>query len=238
MSSKASGLVWDLECPKEYSEVSFRPSHKFVLLAYADHANHEGGNIWPAVKTISRKTGLDERTVQRLTNDLESIGLLVEDGKGPKGTNKWYLPYDDGGWHPAPLSPRRGDKDENSLGDIPSGDIPSGGTVPPELKEPEPLRDNKDKEAYLDFMQRLAPSVFHSNIEGWRKMRRRLECDDVVIICPSPLPQALDPSTPVSMKITGLSKKSNGSQFTEAAVFEDRYYRGFANMGLELEFTP
>jgi hypothetical protein len=139
MSNKAQALVWDLECPKTYGEIAFKPSHKYVLVAYADHADHHGKNIWPAVPTIAKKTGLDDRTVQRLTHDLETIGLLIEDGMGPRGTNKWKLPYSDGG---DKLSPRQfdgGDKNEIPSGDIPSGDIPSGDNLPPELKEPEPI---------------------------------------------------------------------------------------------------
>jgi hypothetical protein len=138
MSVKAMGLVWDLECPKDYSETAFRPSHKYALIAYADHADHAGKNIYPAVATIAKKTGLDERTIQRLTNDLEKIGLLVEDGQGPKRTNRWSLPYNERGDTLSPRQPATGDIDEKSSGDIPSGDIPSGDTLPPELNEPEP----------------------------------------------------------------------------------------------------
>lgn len=145
MSVKASGLVWDLECPKEYNGIMFRPSHKFVLAAYADHADHHGKNIWPSVPTIAKKTGFDERSVQRLTNDLQAMGLLVEDGQGPRGTNKWYLPYDEGGGRVSPRQAVTGDKSEDSLGDIPSGDIPSGDSVPPELKEQNPpLTETED----------------------------------------------------------------------------------------------
>lgn len=144
MSVKAMSLVWDLECPKEYGEVAFKPSHKYVLIAYADHADHNGKNIWPAVPTIARKTGLDDRTVQRLTGDLEAIGLLVEDGKGPRGTNKWYMPFNERGDKLTPLANCRGDKSEESLGDIPSGDIPSGDKLTPEVKEPEPINITKE----------------------------------------------------------------------------------------------
>jgi len=91
------GLVWDLDLPS---------NEKFILLAYADHADHEGRNIYPAVATIARKTGYSERSVQSLTRSLQERGLLVEDGKGPKGTNKWryasgggakFAPPSDGG---------------------------------------------------------------------------------------------------------------------------------------------
>lgn len=139
MSVKAMGLVWDLPCPKTYGEMMFKPSHKYVLIAYADHADHNGKNIYPAVPTIAKKTGLDDRTVQRLTHDLVVIGFLVGDGVGPRGTKKWHLPYNDGGDKLSPAANCQGDKNEDSLDDIPSGDIPSGDKLPPEFKEPEPL---------------------------------------------------------------------------------------------------
>lgn len=142
MSAKATGLVWDLPCPAKVNGNEFKPSHKYTLVAYADHADHNGKNIWPAIATIKSKTGLDERTVQRLTHDLQKMGLLLEDGKGPRGTNRWALPYNEGG---DKLTPPRGgavpgdnltgDKSNKSLGDIPSGDIPSGDKLTPELKE-------------------------------------------------------------------------------------------------------
>lgn len=83
MSVKAIGEVFDLDLPR---------NEKFVLLAYVDHADHNGGNIYPAVATIMRKTGYEERSVQTITRKLEQRGLLVPDGKGPKGTNKWKYP--------------------------------------------------------------------------------------------------------------------------------------------------
>jgi hypothetical protein len=76
------GLVWDMDIPA---------NEKLVLLAYADHAHHDGTGIYPAIKTIMKKTGYSERSVQEITRSLEKNGLLITDGKGPKGTNKWRL---------------------------------------------------------------------------------------------------------------------------------------------------
>lgn len=83
MSVRAMALVWDLDLP--------RPE-KFVLLAYTDHADHHGHNIWPAVGTIARKTGYSERAVQQITRSLEGLGLLIPDGQGPHGENRWRFP--------------------------------------------------------------------------------------------------------------------------------------------------
>src|SRR5688572_20995842 len=97
MSVKAMGLVWDMDCPAKINGLDFKPGHKYTLIAYADHADHNGKNIYPSVKTIARKMGYDERSVQRLTHELESMGVLVTDGQGPRGTNRWYIPFSPGG---------------------------------------------------------------------------------------------------------------------------------------------
>lgn len=185
MSVKAMGLVWDLECPTKYNGVDFRPSHKFTLLAYADHADHHGKNIYPAVKTISNKTGLDERTVQRLTSDLEAMGLLTADGHGPRGTNKWFLPYDEGGWRGVTPGTVTGDKNQKSLGDIPSGDIPSGDMVPPELKELNltNLYINKDIEVLWDNTKiKLKEDMPRASFDTWLRDVDLLGLDDRTLV--------------------------------------------------------
>jgi DnaD/phage-associated family protein len=88
MSVKIMGFVWDLDIPQ---------NEKLVLLAYADHASHDGSNIYPAVSTIAKKTGYSERSVQMITRALEGRGYLVSDGQGTHGTNKWRIPLYMGG---------------------------------------------------------------------------------------------------------------------------------------------
>jgi len=83
MSVKVMGRVWDSD---------LRSTEKFVLLAYADHASHDGTNIFPAIESMVEKTGFSERTVQSATRELEGKGWLIPDGKGPKGTSKWKIP--------------------------------------------------------------------------------------------------------------------------------------------------
>jgi hypothetical protein len=111
-------------------------SHKFVLLAYADHADHQSKSIYPAVETIAHKTGLSERTVQRLTRDLETMGILLNDGTGPKGTNRWRISLSDRGDMVTPLLGDMVTPLNDGGGDIHNillGDIPSGDMVTPEL---------------------------------------------------------------------------------------------------------
>lgn len=83
MSVKVMGAVWDLKIGRD---------EKFILLAYADHADHNGGSIYPAVSTIAEKTGYSERSVQSITRILEERGILIPDGQGPRGTNRWRIP--------------------------------------------------------------------------------------------------------------------------------------------------
>lgn len=83
MSVKTMALVWDLD-----NEIIDR-EEKYVLLAYADHSDHDGRNMYPSIDLICKKTGYSERSIQTITRSLEEKGFLIEDGKGPKGTNKW-----------------------------------------------------------------------------------------------------------------------------------------------------
>jgi len=57
-------------------EMELPSTEKFVLLVIADHCNDEGENAWPSVKTISRKTCLNERTVQRALRALAKKRIL------------------------------------------------------------------------------------------------------------------------------------------------------------------
>jgi len=68
MSGKIMGAVWELALS--------RPK-QVVLLAMADHADHEGRNVRPSVPLVAWKTGYSERQVQRIIGQLISDGLLV-----------------------------------------------------------------------------------------------------------------------------------------------------------------
>lgn len=67
MSVKVMGWVWDSQLP---------PMEKLVALAYADHADHEGNNIYPSLNTIAKKTGLARRSVVRVRERLIADGIL------------------------------------------------------------------------------------------------------------------------------------------------------------------
>lgn len=82
MSVKVMGLVWDADLPR---------NQKMVLLAYADHADHDGRNVYPTVGRVAWKTGYSERAVQSITRELENIGIIEQTGTGPVGQNKFRI---------------------------------------------------------------------------------------------------------------------------------------------------
>jgi len=85
MSIQAIAYVWGLDLPRE---------EKYLLLAYADHADVFGGSIYPSVKFLARKTGYSKRSIQRITRKLEQRGLLILTGPGPHGVNQYKIPLD------------------------------------------------------------------------------------------------------------------------------------------------
>jgi len=87
MSGLVMGLVFEMPIDDQFG----RPE-KFILLAYADHADQNGRNIYPSVDLIAVKTGYRERAIQQITRNLETLGYLIPDGQGPHGTNRWCIP--------------------------------------------------------------------------------------------------------------------------------------------------
>jgi len=75
MSIKVMSWVW------ENSQAG--GTDLLVLLAIADHASDDGGNAWPSMDLLARKTRVSERTVRRSLRELESLGeLATEPGTG------------------------------------------------------------------------------------------------------------------------------------------------------------
>lgn len=76
MSAKVMGGVFDLD---------LTPPQQIVLLAYADHADHFGKNVFPSKRLIAWKTGYGLRQVQRITDQLVSLKIMkVEQVKAGK----------------------------------------------------------------------------------------------------------------------------------------------------------
>ena len=82
MSGKVMGWIWDADIDRE---------SKFILLAYADHADHDGQNIYPSIGLIAWKTGYSERQVQRVTHRLMENGCLRFMGDSRLGTRQFEI---------------------------------------------------------------------------------------------------------------------------------------------------
>lgn len=103
-----SGLIVGLVLRSPITD-EFNTEAKFIATVYADHAWEDGTHAYPAVDTVAGITGLSDRTVQRYLRALESIGMLILDGKGPRGTNRYKFPIEEGKDGSVRLSWRRGD---------------------------------------------------------------------------------------------------------------------------------
>lgn len=81
MSWKISGQVWEIKLPA---------NKLIVMLALADHADHEGNNVFPSISLVAWKTGYSERQVQRIIKSLIKDGLL-EETKRPGQTTLYSI---------------------------------------------------------------------------------------------------------------------------------------------------
>ena len=67
MSAKAVAQVWEMDLPHNWQS---------VLLALADHADHEGRNAHPGLPLLAWKSGYSTRQVRRILADLEEAGVI------------------------------------------------------------------------------------------------------------------------------------------------------------------
>jgi hypothetical protein len=123
MNIKINSMIWGLD---------IRLTETLVMLAYADHADPQGGGISPAVSAIAARTGLCRSTVRAITRRLVRRGCLVlpapalhrtqdgvpqvqVDGHAPDGARRFFIPlpaqaistctgHDAGSIHPAVAS--------------------------------------------------------------------------------------------------------------------------------------
>ena len=173
MSGKVSGWVWDTNLPQ---------NEKYVLLAYADHADHEGNNIFPSVGLIARKTGYSHRSVQRIVIRLKEKGYLVIQGTSKYGTNQYSIPISMGGDILTP--PPEGVTTEAggvTLG-VDGGDTATTPKPSVNRQEPSVKRDSSDKHTEWDkfllawarhFPHKIQPRV--NNLTLRKKLMVRLK---------------------------------------------------------------
>jgi hypothetical protein len=170
MSGKSTGLVWDMRLG--------RGPLKTVLLAYADHADHEGKNMHPSIGLIVWKTELSESTVHRCVNELIELGLLIPDGVGAHGTKNYRL-----GSQPDRVSLRQGVNlavEGGVKNDAPLGDL--GMPVTPELNGRTEEEINKDKDNLLLAFEAISADMPNLKRQKIRKiiagLRIRVEAHD------------------------------------------------------------
>jgi len=82
VSAKIMGKAWDLALPH---------NQLLVLLAMADHADHEGNNVYPSLGLVAWKTGYSEQQVRRVIRSLVSTGILSVVEKIPGRTIKYRI---------------------------------------------------------------------------------------------------------------------------------------------------
>jgi len=82
MSGKISGQVWDLDLPH---------AEAWVLMSMADHAEHDGSNVFPSQPLIAWKTGYSVRQVRRIQDRLKARKILIPEGFGPHGTTLFRI---------------------------------------------------------------------------------------------------------------------------------------------------
>jgi len=123
-----SGLIVGLVLRTPITD-KFNTDAKFIATVYADHSWEDGTHAYPAVDTVAGITGLSDRTVQRYLRVLESLGMLILDGKGPRGTNKYKFPLESGKDGSVRLSLQRGDSVTPQTGEKKQAD--SGDSVSP-----------------------------------------------------------------------------------------------------------
>lgn len=99
MSVKQMGLVWELD---------LAPNKRLVLLAYADHADDDGDNVYPSLGRVAHKTGYSPQQIRRISRELVSDGLmeLVEKNVGRSNANRYRLTLEKG-VKMEPFTPKR-----------------------------------------------------------------------------------------------------------------------------------
>lgn len=102
--------VWELDLPQ---------GEKFVLLAFADHADDEGV-CRPSVERVAWKTGYEQRQVKRIGKKLRESGLLdlLKPARPERGLAAEYRICARRGLKLAPFHSVAGDKMSSAAGDI------------------------------------------------------------------------------------------------------------------------
>ena len=145
-----------------------------LLLALADYADPDGGNIYPGIKALARKCRMSTRNVNHILTALQASGeLVVKRNDGPNGTNRYQL-------RPAPTAPLKpASSPEADFTLKPASCTPEAG-VPKPLKPASPkssLNRQEPPEGARKRGARNCPTTFivTADMEAWAQA----ECPSV-----------------------------------------------------------
>lgn len=138
MSVKIMGQVWEL---------ALETSQQIVLLAMADHADHDGRNVFPSTALIAWKTGLSERHTRRVIDQLAEMNILQVAKKRPGMTTIYHIHCENG----TPKQPlkRVSDDSEGETPDTMSPLTPDVTPTPDTAMSPEPSYKPSQDSNYL-----------------------------------------------------------------------------------------
>ncbi len=73
----------------DFAPAHWSPSTRMVAIALADYANSDSGHCWPSLASLSRRSGLSIRQVQRCLRQVEKDGWIERSSTHKAGTNLW-----------------------------------------------------------------------------------------------------------------------------------------------------
>jgi len=124
MSVRVMGAIWDLKMPA---------TTRLVLLAIADHADHDGENAHPGVPLLASKTGFTERCIRGVIAELRAAGTLIATEDQPGKVKNYSI--DLSGYELAEHAVKRELKKRRHI--TPERGAPLNVVHPPEIQTPE-----------------------------------------------------------------------------------------------------
>lgn len=114
------GAIWDLE---------LTAPQRLVMLAMADHAEHDGTSIFPSIGKIAWKTGYSEKQTRRIINGLVKLELLSRERRD--GYTNMYAIHIEKGVKKLPYDGSKRDPSQNVTPPTAMTGDPSHSYVPP-----------------------------------------------------------------------------------------------------------
>jgi hypothetical protein len=168
MSIKAMNWAWEQKLP---------PSSKLILMAIADAAD-EDGDCWPKVKTIAKKCGVSDRTVQRVLKEFIGDNLISVTPRFSQDRRQVSNNYrlNPTNHYPDNLSPPQGSRTRKGDADVAPG-VPNrcqgvGDVVVSDLEPPqEPPRESTTGSKTFFTLPKLLTTAERRAIEQLLKDR-------------------------------------------------------------------